>query len=152
VLHNTVLARVLDSDVEGVALNTLRNIMEEALHSSQPHMASAIPASIESSGGRGCRYSSPTWCERNPNGAGDMIGVSQTGIPDFRVGDVISDSVLMTRAQNAARQAVASAGDLEREESKTAAFAQLPFPMTLRSPIAAALSPIAATDYSRSVG
>jgi ATP-dependent DNA helicase RecG len=49
-------------------------------------------------------------------GAGDMLGIRQSGLPPFRVGDIVRDIDLMTRARRIAEQYTAglSDNDLER--------------------------------------
>lgn len=54
-------------------------------------------------------------------GPGDMLGVRQAGIPDFRVGDVIRDGDLMTRARKMAEEALASADAAQRDRLDAAA-------------------------------
>ena len=46
-------------------------------------------------------------------GPGDMFGVRQTGIADFRIGNIIRDGHLMDKARKMAEEAMASAGDGE---------------------------------------
>jgi ATP-dependent DNA helicase RecG len=46
-------------------------------------------------------------------GPGDMFGVRQTGIADFRIGNIIRDGHLMEDARKMAEEAMASAGDGE---------------------------------------
>jgi ATP-dependent DNA helicase RecG len=55
-------------------------------------------------------------------GPGDMIGVRQAGIPAFRVGNIIRDGVLMSRARRMAEEALAlaGAGELARLEAAAA--------------------------------
>jgi ATP-dependent DNA helicase RecG len=48
-------------------------------------------------------------------GPGDMFGVRQTGIADFRIGNIIRDGHLMEDARKMAEEAMASAGDGELE-------------------------------------
>ncbi len=53
-------------------------------------------------------------------GPGDMFGVRQAGIPDFRVGNLMSDATLMGRARRMAEEAVATSDGPELERLKRA--------------------------------
>ena len=46
-------------------------------------------------------------------GVGDMLGVRQSGIPDFRVGDIMKNMDLMMKARMIAQEIVSSADDRE---------------------------------------
>ncbi|OPY68852.1 MAG: ATP-dependent DNA helicase RecG [Syntrophorhabdaceae bacterium PtaU1.Bin034] len=46
-------------------------------------------------------------------GSGDMLGVRQAGIPDFRLGDIIRDADLMSRARRMAEETITSADSEE---------------------------------------
>jgi ATP-dependent DNA helicase RecG len=52
-------------------------------------------------------------------GAGDMLGVRQAGIPAFRLGNIIRDGAIMSRARNIAAETVAVADDEELTLLKT---------------------------------
>ncbi len=51
--------------------------------------------------------------DMNLRGPGDMLGVRQTGIPAFRVGNIVRDGDLMSRARKMAEETMESAADEE---------------------------------------
>ncbi len=53
-------------------------------------------------------------------GPGDMLGVRQAGLPDFRVGDIVRDILIMIHARKAAEEIIfkMTAHDLEKVQKK----------------------------------
>jgi ATP-dependent DNA helicase RecG len=51
-------------------------------------------------------------------GPGDFLGTRQSGLPDFRVGNLISDLDLLEAARNAARHVLEKDPDLKAAEHR----------------------------------
>ena len=57
-------------------------------------------------------------------GPGEMLGVRQAGLPNFRIGDIVRDGDIMTRARKMAQEAFLQGKPEETQKTKEAALAR----------------------------